>query len=164
MGPCNSKPTYIACATGGEREYHERYHESSTTLGQGMFGTVKLIHDVTNKDLLGSTPLAVKYVKKGYTFRDNILYTPMKKEALVGEVEILRRLNGECYNLTLVAVYESPSTIYMVTEYCAGGEMMPWVSTAFSNSQGDGGDGLRTEDVSRIAHQLWSAVHHCAKH
>jgi serine/threonine protein kinase len=69
------------------------------TLGQGEFGVVKLVHDVKTKDLVESKPLAVKYLKKGYTFRDNTLYTPMKKEVLQGEVEILRRLNGECFNL-----------------------------------------------------------------
>ncbi|ACI65040.1 predicted protein, partial [Thalassiosira pseudonana CCMP1335] len=83
----------------------------------------------------------------------------MKKEVLQGEVEILRRLNGECFNLKLVAVYETPSTILMVTEYCEGGEMIPYVTKAF-NSAG----GLRTEDVSRISFQLWSAVDHCARH
>jgi len=158
MGLCNSKPSYIASSAGGEREYQERFLESKT-LGQGEFGVVKLIHDVTNKDLIGAKPLAVKYLKKGYTFRDNTLYTPLKKKVLQGEVEILRTLNGECYNLKFVAAYESPSMIYIVTEYCEGGEMIPWLSEAFKDTSG-----LRTEDFSRICYQLWSAVDHCAKH
>lgn len=158
MGLCVSKPSYIASAAGGERDYQDRFLESKT-LGQGEFGVVKLVHDVKNKDLIGAKPLAVKYLKKGYTFRDNTLYTPLKKEVLQGEVEILRILNGECYNLKLVAVYESSSVIYMVTEYCEGGEMVPWVSDAFR-----GTGGLRTEDVSRVCYQLWSAVDHCARH
>ena len=37
--------------------------------------------------------------------------------------------------------------------------MVPWVSSAFKDSIG-----LRTEDVSRICYQLWSAIAHCAKH
>lgn len=160
MGLCSSKSSYISSSAGGERDYQERFLESKT-LGQGEFGVVKLVHDVKNKDLIGSKPLAVKYLKKGYTFKDNTLYTPLKKEVLQGEVEILRRLNGECYNLKLVAVYESPSMIYMVTEYCEGGEMMPWVSNAFKDGTNGG---MRTEDVSRICFQLWSAVDHCARH
>lgn len=157
MGCIKSKPSYIASSAGGERDYQERFLESKT-LGQGEFGVVKLVHDVKRKDVIGSKPLAVKYLRKGFVFRDNTLYTPLKKEVLEGEVEILRRLNGECYNLKLVSVYESASMIYIVTEYCEGGEMMPWVSSAFKNSS------LRTEDVSRICYQLWSAVDHCAKH
>eukprot|EP00580_Thalassiosira_gravida_P016237 CAMPEP_0201662330 /NCGR_PEP_ID=MMETSP0494-20130426/4442_1 /ASSEMBLY_ACC=CAM_ASM_000839 /TAXON_ID=420259 /ORGANISM="Thalassiosira gravida, Strain GMp14c1" /LENGTH=601 /DNA_ID=CAMNT_0048140661 /DNA_START=326 /DNA_END=2127 /DNA_ORIENTATION=- len=159
MGLCTSKPSYIASSSGGEREYQERFLESKT-LGQGEFGIVKLVHDVKRKDLIDAKPLAVKYLKKGFTFRDNTLYTPLKKKVLQSEVEILRSLNGECYNLKLVAVYESSSLIYMVTEYCEGGEMVPWVSTAFNNT----GGGLRTEDVSRVCYQLWSAVDHCARH
>lgn len=159
MGQCTSKRTpYIASTAGGEREFLERYHES-TLLGQGEFGVVKLIHDVKSTDYLEKRPLAVKFLKKGYVFRDNILYAPLKKAALQGEVEILRRLAGECYTLRLVEVYESPSMIYMITECYEGGEMMPWVSSAFKDSRG-----LRTEDVSRISYQLWSAVDHCARH
>lgn len=163
MGLCNSKPSYIASSDGTEREYQERFLESKT-LGQGEFGIVKLVHDVKNKDLIGSKPLAVKMLRKGFTFKDNTLYTPLKKRVLQGEVEILRRLNGEAYNLKLVAVYESPSLIYMVTEYCEGGEMMPWVSKAFEQCDESNNGGLRTEDVSRVCYQLWSAVDHCAKH
>lgn len=159
MGQCTSKRSpYIASAAGGEREYLERYHES-TVLGRGEFGVVKMIHDVKSDDYLGKKPLAVKVLKKGFVFRDNTFYSPLKKEVLQGEVEILRRLAGECFTLKLVAVYESPSIIYMITEYCEGGEMMPWLSAAFKGSRG-----LRTEDVSRISYQLWSAVDHCARH
>lgn len=173
MGGCLSSSTgspskpYILSPSGGEREYHERYHESKV-LGQGEFGVVKLVHDVKSDDGgLGSLGLAVKIVKKGFTFKDNTLYTPLKKEALAAEVEILRRLAGQHYNLRLVNVYESNSLIYIVTEYCEGGMMMSWVTNAFGC--GAGGEtstdaGLRTEDVSRISYQLWSALAHCAKH
>ena len=54
---------------------------------------------MTDKDLVASKPLAVKYLRKGFQFKDNTLYSPIKKEVLVNEVEILRKLNGECYNL-----------------------------------------------------------------
>lgn len=37
--------------------------------------------------------------------------------------------------------------------------MMPYLSKAFQDT-----GGLRTEDVSRISYQLWSAVNHCANH
>lgn len=94
MGCMNSKPAYIENVTGGEKDYQERYLESKT-LGEGEFGVVKLVHDVKAKDLIQAKPLAVKYLRKGYTFKDNTLYSPLKKEMLQGEVEILRQLNGE---------------------------------------------------------------------
>jgi serine/threonine protein kinase len=94
MGCVNSKQSYIEHVAGGEKEYQDRFLESKT-LGEGEFGVVKLVHDVKNKDLIQSKPLAVKYLRKGFTFKDNTLYPPLKKEALQGEVEILRQLNGE---------------------------------------------------------------------
>lgn len=162
MGCVVSHPSYIASSAGSLTDYQKRYLETKT-LGEGEFGLVKLAHDVTEKDLVNSTPLAVKYLRKGYQFKYNTLYSPIKREVMVGEVEILRRLNGECYNLKLVSVYESPSLILILTEYCEGGEMIPYVTQAFkTSSQGEGG--LRTEDVSRISYQLLSAVDHCDRH
>lgn len=99
MGCMNSKPSYIADVAGGEKEYQERFLESKT-LGEGEFGVVKLVHDVKAKDLVSSKPLAVKYLRKGFTFKDNTLYSPLKKEVLQGEVEILRQLNGEVRSTT----------------------------------------------------------------
>ena len=93
-----SQPPYISSSTGNERDFQERFLESKT-LGQGEFGVVKMVHDVKNKDLIGSKPLAVKILRKGYQFKDNTLYSPVKKKVLQGEVEILTRLNGECFNL-----------------------------------------------------------------
>lgn len=158
MGCISTKPAYIDSASGGEKDYHAHFMESKT-LGQGEFGVVKLVHDVRQKDLVKAKPYACKYLKKGFTFKDGTIYTPMKKNVLEGEVEILRRLDGQHYTLKLVQVYESPSTIYVITELCEGGEMMPWVSTAFKDTAG-----LRSDDVSRVAFQLFSAVDHCKKH
>ncbi len=94
MGCIKSKPAYIENVAGGEKDYQERFLETKT-LGEGEFGVVKLVHDVRAKDLIQAKPLAVKYLRKGFTFKDNTLYSPLKKEMLQGEVEILRQLNGE---------------------------------------------------------------------
>ena len=102
MGCIASQPAFIASTNGTLDDYQKRYLETKS-LGEGEFGVVKLAHDVTDKDLVSSKPLAVKYLRKGFQFKDNTLYSPIKKEVLVGEVEILRRLNGECYNLKVRA-------------------------------------------------------------
>lgn len=94
----NSKPSYIDIehVAGGEKDYQERFLETKK-LGEGEFGEVKLVHDVkaTANDMTTAKYLAVKYLRKGFTFKDNTLFPPLKKEMLQGEVEILRRLNGE---------------------------------------------------------------------
>jgi calcium-dependent protein kinase len=68
---------------------------------------------------------------------------------------MLRTLEGKHHCLRLLGVYETNKSIYVVTELCAGGEMMEYVSRQ---------EELRTEDVSRIVYQLLDAVHHCASH
>lgn len=87
---------------------------------------------------------------------DNTLYAPLKREVLVCEIEILRTLSGQHYCIGLTSVYETARAIFTVLEYCAGGEMMEYVS----KQQED----LRTDDVSRIAFQMLDAVNHCAQH
>ena len=59
-------------------------------------------------------------LQKGVVFRDNVLYPPMKAEALTREISILRTLGGRSFNLKLDSTYESPSKIYAVTELCEG--------------------------------------------
>jgi calcium/calmodulin-dependent protein kinase I len=80
----------------------------------------------------------------------------LKPEVLKGEVDMLRTLAGDHFCLLLVGVYETPRAILMVTEYCAGGEMMEYVSKQEED--------LRTDDVSRVSFQMLDAINHCAKH
>jgi len=157
MGACLSigAPVHIIeQSDGGEEDYHKQYLEDQV-LGEGQFGVVKMVHDV-RESAHHAAPLACKVLRKGVVFKDNTLYSPIKPEVLRGEVEILRTLAGKEYCLKMVALFESPKMLYMVTEFCAGGEMMEYVAKQKED--------LRTEDVSRIAFQLLSAVNHCAIH
>jgi calcium-dependent protein kinase len=159
MGACWSiaAPAHLLEVVDGDEEaYHGRYLEDEV-LGQGEFGVVKLVHDMLKRDDASSAvPLACKVLRKGAVFKDNTLYSPVKPEILRGEIEILRALAGVRYCLKLESVYETPKVLYMVTEFCGGGEMMEYV--------GNQKEDLRTEDVSRIAFQLLSALDHCTKH
>lgn len=156
---CASSKTGITSTLGNngdDKAYHDRYLEDRV-LGQGEFGQVKLVHDMQCRNNPDAEPLACKVLKKGFTFKDNTIYAPLKPEVLQRECKILQTLAGKRYNLKLEALYESGSTVYVITEYCAGGEMMEYVTNAYPG-------GIRTEDASRIAYQLLSAVDHCAKH
>jgi serine/threonine protein kinase len=103
-------------------------------------------------------PLACKTLRKGVVFKDNVLYSPLKPEVLKGEINMLRTLKSDPNNycLKLHSIYETPRVILIVTELCAGGEMMEYVAKQEAD--------LRTEDVSRIAFQLLSAFECCARH
>jgi calcium-dependent protein kinase len=91
-------------------------------------------------------------------FKDNTLYSAIKPKVLRLECMILKTLDGQHYNLHLEGLYESSSTIYIVTDYCPGGDMFQYISQVY------GKDDLRTEDVSRISFQLLDAISHCAKY
>ena len=159
MGACLSGgggAPIIQNPDGNEQDFHNRYIEDRV-LGEGEFGVVKLVHDMSQPGGGGGeNSLACKTLRKGVQFKDNTLYAPLKAEVLQCEVDILRTLAGGHYCLGLMGVFETSRSILMVTEYCAGGEMMEYVA----NQEED----LRTDDVSRIAFQMLDAVDHCAKH
>lgn len=157
MGACLSSATgggiIIQDNDGNEKDFHDRFIEDRV-LGQGEFGVVTLVQDMKATD--GQNSLACKTLRKGVVFKDGTVYSPLKPEIMQGEIGMLRTLGGEHYIMKLIAVYETSRTIYLVTEYCAGGEMMEYVSKQEED--------LRTDDVSRIAFQMLDGINHCAKH
>jgi len=126
-------------------------------LGEGEFGVVKLVHE-KRPDGSDGPPMACKILRKGAQFKNNTLYSAIKPKVLKIECKILRTLAGKHHNLPLRGIYESPSIIYIITDYCSGGDMFQYVSENYEES------GLRTEDISRISFQLFDAVSHCAKY
>jgi len=150
-GPGSS--ALIESPDGDENDFHSRYIEDRV-LGEGEFGVVKLVHDMREPDESKNT-MACKVLRKGVVFKDNTIYAPLKPGILQGEVQMLRTLNGEHYCMALKSVYETTRAIFVVTEYCAGGEMMEYISKQEED--------LRTDDVSRVAFQILDAVNHCAQ-
>ena len=114
MGCASSTQAYAA-ESGTEAEYKAAFEEKKV-LGQGEFGVVKLVVQKSAPD----AELAVKVLNKGFVFKDNTLYAPMKPEILAMEIDILRKLEGKQYNMVLDSVYESSSKVYLVSEMCAG--------------------------------------------
>mmetsp|Transcript_12649 Transcript_12649/g.19156 ORF Transcript_12649/g.19156 Transcript_12649/m.19156 type:complete len:617 (-) Transcript_12649:97-1947(-) len=180
MGCSQSKPGLLAdTADGDGKDFLERYN-IDRIVGRGEFGVVKLVFDA-QLDPNSTRPIACKILRKGMQFKDNTLYSPIKPHVLQSECGILQTLGGKHHTLKLIGIYESPSTIYILTEYLEGGDMFQYVSRYYGdtstdgtntdgngNTNASGGDevaeGLRTEDVSRMAFELLDAVNHCAKH
>ena len=98
--------------------------------------------------------MACKALRKGVVFKYNTVYAPLKPDILRREVDILRKLQGKSFCLSIAAVYETSRVIYVITELCAGGDMIQYLSRREED--------LRTDEVSRISFQLLSAVDHCA--
>jgi serine/threonine protein kinase len=154
MGCSSSKPDILPVKDGDGKDFLQKYAVGKV-LGSGEFGVVKLVH--LKNDPVAS-PFACKMLRKGMQFKDNTLYSAIKPKVLRLECMILKTLGGKHYNLKLEDLYESPSTIYIVMDYCPGGDMFQYISQVYGN------DDLRTEDVSRISFQLLDAISHCAKH
>lgn len=155
MGSCLSKVTaprspIVERSDGGLNEYQARYIEDHV-VGEGAFGKVRLCHDMKTNAVC-----AVKELIKGVQFKDNTLYTPVKPDILLRECAILRVLQGDHLTLKLLNVYETPSSVLLVTEYYAGGDLTFWLTNSVQE--------LRTETVSRIAYQLLDALCHCHNH
>ncbi len=186
MGCSQSKPGLLAdTADGTGKDFLERY-SIDRIIGRGEFGVVKIVFD-QQSDPNSVNPIACKILRKGMQFKDNTIYSAIKPHVLQSECRILQQLGGRHHTLKLKGVYESPSTIYILTEYLSGGDMFQYVSRYYSaapdadahahggdaeefdagiveNSQENGAEGLRTEDVSRMSFELLDAVSHCAKH
>jgi len=161
MGCANSKPATLSTITGDGADFLERY-TLDRKIGEGEYGVVKIVREnkqssSSNTNGTQQKELACKILKKGRVFKDNVLYAPLSPEMLRSECDILSRLSGKHHNLKLHGLYESPSNIYIVTEYCSGGEMMQYVDNWYGES------GLRIEDLRRIGFQLVDAVGHCAR-
>ena len=173
MGACASVATggggdfIVDHPDGDKKDFHERFLEDEV-LGEGEFGVVKRVRELSG-GASQRLPLACKTLRKGVVFKDNQLFAPLPPLLLRGEIEMLRALQfstaftssksdnkSHNYCLQLHSVYESSKEILVVTELCQGGEMLEYVAQQETD--------LRTEDISRIAYQLLSAVDHCAQH
>jgi len=174
----SSKPV-LPDSNGDETEFYKRYLPDHV-LGKGEFGTVKLVHEIGgNNDNSNnkSDQYACKFLPKGSIFRDNTLYPPVDRITLQRECEILRTLAGKNHCLWMVGCFEGPNTLFIVTECCEGGEMIPHVSTYYAAATSstlnqpsiqslppsEQSGGLTTDDVSRMSKQLLDAINHCFK-
>lgn len=78
---------------GDENDYVSDFLETKL-LGEGEFGQVKLVTSTTGH--LKGKEFASKSIKKGYTFKNNTILTPIKPEHIRRECLILKEL-GKFY-------------------------------------------------------------------
>lgn len=149
MGICGSKANILANSKGDEATYMTQFLEQQL-LGEGQFGTVHLATEMNSDKLV-----AVKKLRKGVIFKDNILYSPMKPATLQQEIDLLTLLKGQHYCLEFLGAYESNKMIWLVTEFCSGGELVPYIVAQQE---------LGMDQVRRITRQYLLALQHCAKH
>eukprot|EP00565_Helicotheca_tamesis_P004866 CAMPEP_0185737618 /NCGR_PEP_ID=MMETSP1171-20130828/30827_1 /TAXON_ID=374046 /ORGANISM="Helicotheca tamensis, Strain CCMP826" /LENGTH=220 /DNA_ID=CAMNT_0028408577 /DNA_START=63 /DNA_END=721 /DNA_ORIENTATION=- len=181
-------PPLFPNADGDEETYHTHFIETDQVLGEGEFGIVKVVlqkqpptlptttttntsfeeedkdnSNTTQQEKPTKNQYAVKILPKGMTIRDNVLYNPINPTALQTEVAILQKLSGKRHSSPLLYhVYETPKSIYLITQLCHGGNLMNYRSTILLQEKKNGGK-VPKEVVKSVAYQLLDAVDHCAK-
>jgi len=125
MGCCYSRNTFGA------------KYDLGKNIGSGHFADVFVCTKKSNK-----CQYAVKIINKKHLVNTALLED---------EVEILKRVGEHENILTLEETFDSKEEFYLVTEYCAGGDLFSRIVEMGSSSE---------KDCSNIMKQLVSAIHH----
>jgi calcium-dependent protein kinase len=115
------------------------YDFDKEPIGQGAFGIVYKAHE-KNTDL-------VRAIKK--VMNENI----KNYDGFMGEVAALKTLDHP-HIIKLFEVYEGKDCVYLVQEYCEGGELFDYIA---------GQEKLSEKETARIFHQITSSILYCHK-
>ena len=147
-GPVNTlDPAAQIVAYESTKKLQEDFAEGRK-LGEGMFGKVILMTRKSD----GKT-FATKVMKKHMSISDNNEVFPAPApSSLLREVKILRKLGGKKQCLRLEVAIETPRDFYVLTDVCAGGELMKHLERC---------DQFVEQDASRFFAHFCGAVAHC---
>uniref|UniRef100_A0A7S4JBX4 Protein kinase domain-containing protein n=1 Tax=Odontella aurita TaxID=265563 RepID=A0A7S4JBX4_9STRA len=165
---------------------------TATVLGEGEFGEVLLIREKILRragcseedegpsnggdndgyrvtDERSAAPagrgrlFASKILRKGYSMKHNVVYSPPLPGVLANEVRILRALGGYRYCLRLEGAYEGPRLVYLVTEVSHPSlDLAGYRKRLLGELDGENTVILTEEVVRDVTVRLLSAIDHCA--
>eukprot|EP01056_Protomagalhaensia_sp_Gyna25_P004842 Protomagalhaensia_sp_Gyna_25__4841@NODE_4_length_9419_cov_51_362367_g3_i0_p3_GENE_NODE_4_length_9419_cov_51_362367_g3_i0NODE_4_length_9419_cov_51_362367_g3_i0_p3_ORF_typecomplete_len512_score50_08Pkinase/PF00069_25/1_1e80Pkinase_Tyr/PF07714_17/1_2e50Pkinase_Tyr/PF07714_17/1_5e03Kinaselike/PF14531_6/2_7e20Kdo/PF06293_14/2e08AdenylateSensor/PF16579_5/8_9e03AdenylateSensor/PF16579_5/1_1e07APH/PF01636_23/2_2e05WaaY/PF06176_11/1_4e05YrbLPhoP_reg/PF10707_9/1_5e05Pkinase_fungal/PF17667_1/2_9e05Pkinase_ len=114
------------------------------TLGVGTFGRVKLaLHEKTNQKV------AIKIINRAK------MQTLDMHEKISREISILQRLGPHPHIIRLYELLDTPTDIFMVTEYVPGGELFDYIVQKARLQEGE---------ARRFFQQILSGVEYCHQH
>jgi len=150
MGGCNSNKRLIKIPKnksiefeGGESEsLNLKYNIKSKTLGEGTFGKVFLAENSVNDNV----KVAIKALKKNKVTDEAI-------EKVKHEVDVLQTLDHPNI-VRYFETFESEKSIYLVMEYCEGGELFEQLSISK-------GKVFTEKQTAKVMKQLFHAISHC---
>ncbi|KAI9143448.1 kinase-like domain-containing protein [Paraphysoderma sedebokerense] len=135
----DSKVDHFRCSD--KVRIKEKY-DMGSKLGKGAFGTVRLIHEKETKEIY-----ACKILRKP-------LRSPAQMDQLNREMEILKKVRHK-YIVRMKAIYETADKVYLVMEYCNGGELVQRLQTRTK---------IKEDDVKIIITRLADAIAYLHDH
>ena len=99
-----------------QTNFHGKF-KALKIIGRGSFATVYLVENKESKQ---------KYAVKAF-HKEQVCKQPKGKDALVNEIDMMRRLNHR-FIMRLDEVHETGNSIYLVLEMLEGGELFNCVS------------------------------------
>lgn len=120
----------------------EDFYVFEKILGEGAFGKVKL-----SKHKATGLQRAVKIISKANMSK-------AEENSLRNEIEILRNLDHP-HILKVYEYFSDKNNIYIVTEYCSGGELFDRIVKAGSLSE---------KKAAGVMNQILLAINYCHKH
>jgi len=123
-------------------------YDEGRKLGEGMFAKVRLMTRKSDGKIF-----AAKVMKKHMSISDNneVFGAPAPK-TLLREVKLLQKLGGQKQCLRLEFALETPRDFYVLTDVCAGGELMKHLDRCASFVE---------QDASRFFAHFCGAIAHC---
>lgn len=115
------------------------YDFDKKPVGQGAFGIVYKAHE-KNTDLVRAIKQVMNENIKNY-------------DGFMGEVAALKTLDHP-HIIKLFEVYEDKDCVYLVQEYCEGGELFDYIAEQ---------DKLSEKEAARVFHQITSSILYCHK-
>lgn len=115
------------------------YTMDKKELGKGSFGVVYKAHEKNTG--------IVRAVKK--VMNENI----QNYDGFINEVDALKTLDHPNI-IKLYEVYEAVDCVYLVLEYCEGGDLFDYIAN---------NDRLEEPEAARIFHQITSSIIYCHK-
>ncbi|XAR64221.1 Non-specific serine/threonine protein kinase [Bertholletia excelsa] len=117
------------------------FYNLEKELGRGQFG-------VTYRCTERST--GVRYACK--TISTNKIFSKKEMEDVRREVRILQHLSGQPNIVELKGAFEDENNLYLVMEYCSGGELFDRITAKGSYSE---------KEAAKIGRQIVNVVHVC---
>lgn len=134
----------VKSGAGATQQIKKKYKIETKVLGSGAFGKVFLATSVADQNF----KVAIKVISKKKLDQDI--------EQLIDEINILKGLDHPNI-IKYYETYENNKYMYIVMEYCPGGELFDFIAQKGKDSEGT----FKESEAAEIMKKLLKAINHC---